>query len=139
MKKLSTTKLHNFLWSTTFIWVVSSSKIIYKKMNSKFENFKHIILWQNDFKSKCCQLQFHKFLSPRTFILVVFHPWWFENLNLKKWNSNKFLHGKMISNQMVVNYVVSYVLKMYNFHLGSFLSMVIWKIQILSFLNSNLV
>jgi hypothetical protein len=31
----------------------------------------------------------------------------------------------MISNQMVVNYVVSYVLKMYNFHLGSFLSMVI--------------
>jgi hypothetical protein len=37
MKMLSTTKLHNFLRSTTFILIVSSSEVVYKILISNLK------------------------------------------------------------------------------------------------------
>ena len=57
MKKLSTTKLHNFSRSTTFILVISPFEDILKIQISNFRNSNIHFPRQNDFKSKSCQLQ----------------------------------------------------------------------------------
>jgi hypothetical protein len=44
MKKLSTTKLYNFSRSTTFILVVSPSKVVYKIWISNLRNSKVVFL-----------------------------------------------------------------------------------------------
>ena len=90
MKKLPTTKLFNFSRSTTFIFVVFPSEVVYK-------------IWiQTQFcMTRWFQIKklpatiFHNFSRSTEFILVVFPSevvWkvWI----LKFWNSNTVLHDK---------------------------------------------
>jgi hypothetical protein len=54
IKKLSITKFHYISRPTTFILVVFPSKVVWKIQILKF---KHSFAWQDDFKTKLCQLQ----------------------------------------------------------------------------------
>jgi hypothetical protein len=85
MKSLSTTKLHNFLRSTTYIFLASSSRsfIEFEFQILKLQTYFYMTRW---FQIKRLLFtKFHNFLRPTTLILVFFfHPRSFEkNLNLK--------------------------------------------------------
>jgi hypothetical protein len=69
MKSLSTTKLHNFLRSTSFILTFSPSEVVYKILEFQIKNL--------------LIKKIYNILRSTTFILVTFHPRLFENFEFK--------------------------------------------------------
>jgi hypothetical protein len=86
MKKLSTTKFSNLLRFTTFILIVSPSKVVYKIWISNLKNSIIVFLWQDDFKWKSCQLQ-----SVITFWDYNFHFFYLSIRGRLKNSNFKFL------------------------------------------------
>jgi len=56
IKKLLTTKFYNFLGSTIFIYGVSPSEVVYKIWILNLRNSNVVFAWQDDSKTKSCQL-----------------------------------------------------------------------------------
>jgi hypothetical protein len=72
MKKLSTTKLHNILGSTTFILVVSPSEVIYKILISNLINLNVVFDDKMILNEKLSTTKFYNFSRSTIFILTVF-------------------------------------------------------------------
>jgi hypothetical protein len=94
MKKMSTIKLHKFSRSTTFVLIVSSSKVVYKIWISNLKTSNIFFYDKMISNKKLSIIKFHNILTPTTSILVVFPSevvWKFQILKFKQsfaWQDN---------------------------------------------------
>ena len=99
MEKLSTTKLHNFSISTTFILVVSPSEVIYKIWISNLRNSN--VVFDDKMISNKKNYQLQSFI---TFWDLQLSFWWFFQTRslekVKKFNFKLFLHADFLSNHL---------------------------------------
>jgi hypothetical protein len=71
MKKLSTTKLHNFSRSTTFVLVVSPFQVILKIQMSNLKNLNIVFLDKMTSNKKLSTIKLFNFSRSITFILDI--------------------------------------------------------------------
>jgi hypothetical protein len=140
IKKWSTTKFHNFLRSTTFILVVSSSEVIWKIQISNLRNSNVVFLGKLNSNEKVVNYKVVLLLKICNFCFCCLSiRGHLKNSNFKFLKIKIFFHDKMISNQKVVTTKFHNFLRSTTFILVVSPSEVVWKIQISNLRNSNVV
>jgi hypothetical protein len=99
MKSLSTTKLHNFLRSTSFILIVSSSEVVYKILKLQIKNM--------------LIKKFHNLSRSTNFILVIFHPRLFENFKFQS-SKGHFPKNCQLQSFMIFQNLQSFILVVFH-------------------------